>query len=148
VTKTYRQAQILRLIRAQPVRTQEELSAALAKVGVEVTQVTLSRDIRELGLVKGPDGYHEGAERAAQAEDGKSPLRRAVEEFMREVKTAQNLLIIKTTRGTAAPLADAIDRENWPEIVGTLAGEDTVFAAAPDARRAQQAKEKLLALLH
>ena len=147
MTKTYRQAQILKLIRGQSIRTQEELSAALEKMGIAVTQVTLSRDIRELGLVKGPQGYQEASQPAAGGEEAANTLKRAVEEFVQEVRTAQNLVIIKTTRGTSAPLADALDRENWPEIVGTVAGEDTVFAAAPDARRAQQAKEKLLALI-
>ena len=147
MTKTYRQAQILKLIRGQSIRTQEELSAALEKMGIEVTQVTLSRDIRELGLVKGQRGYQEASQQAPAGEEPANMLKRAVEEFVREVRTAQNLVIIKTTRGTSAPLADALDRGNWPEIVGTIAGEDTVFAAAPDARRAQQAKEKLMALI-
>jgi transcriptional regulator of arginine metabolism len=147
VTKTYRQAQILKLIRAQSIRTQEELSAALAKSGIEVTQVTLSRDIRELGLVKGAKGYREPAESATPAGGRATVLKRAVEEYMREVKTAENLVIIKTMRGTAAPMADALDHEGWPEIAGTIAGEDTIFAAAVNARLALKVKEKLLALL-
>lgn len=149
MTKTYRQEEILKLIRAQPVRTQEELSAALEKTGIRVTQVTLSRDIHELGLVKGPKGYREaGPSALAEPEPRGSALRRAIEEYVREVKVAQNLVIIKTVRGTAAPVADALDRGGWPEIIGTIAGEDTVFVATPDARRAQQARDKLMALLH
>ncbi len=147
MTKTYRQAQILKLIRAQSIRTQEELSGALETIGSRVTQVTLSRDIRELGLVKGPEGYGEAAAGPAAADGTGGRLKRAVEEFVRDVKTAQNLLIIKTAPGNSAPLADALDRGGWPEIVGTIAGEDTVFVATPDARRAQQARDKLLALL-
>jgi transcriptional regulator of arginine metabolism len=146
VTKTYRQAQILKLIRAQPIRTQEELSEALGRLGTRVTQVTLSRDIHELGLVKGSKGYQETPPAGPVAEPA-AGLRRAVQEYVREVKTAQNLVIVKTVRGTAAPMADALDREGWPETVGSVAGEDTVFVAAPDARRAQQIREKLLALL-
>ena len=147
MTKTYRQAQLLKLIRAQPIRTQEELSAALAKSGIEVTQVTLSRDIRQLGLVKGANGYQEPAEAASSAEELATVLKRAVEEYVREVKTAQNLVIIKTVRGTAAPMADALDHERWPEVAGTIAGEDTIFVAAIDARRAQKIQDRLLALL-
>ncbi|MBI2820245.1 MAG: ArgR family transcriptional regulator [Acidobacteria bacterium] len=147
MTKTYRQAQILKLIRAQPIRTQEELSTALAKSGIEVTQVTLSRDIRQLGLVKGANGYQEPAEAASSAGQMATALKRAVEEYVREVKTAQNLVIIKTVRGTAAPMADALDRERWAEITGTIAGEDTVFAAATDVRQARKVKDRLLALL-
>jgi transcriptional regulator of arginine metabolism len=148
VTKTYRQGQILKLIRAQPIRTQEELSTALAKLGIEVTQVTLSRDIHQLGLVKGPDGYQEpGGTASASPEEIATTLKRILQEYAREVKTAQNLVIIRTLRGTAAPVADALEHEQWPEIVGTIAGEDTVFAAASDSRQALKAKEKLLALL-
>ena len=146
MTKSYRHGQILNLIRSQPIRTQEELAHALDRVGIEVTQVTLSRDIRELGLVKGPQGYREPERVAAQPEEI-SNLKRALEEFVRDVKTAQNLLIIKTAAGNAQPVAVALDREGWPEIIGTVAGDDTVFVATPDARQAVRAKEKLLALL-
>lgn len=137
----------MKLIRAQPIRTQEELSAALAKCGIEVTQVTLSRDIRQLGLVKGATGYRETTERPPAAGGPATALKRAVEEYVREVKTAENLVIIKTVRGTAAPMADALDHEGWQEIAGTIAGEDTIFAAAINARLANKVKEKLLALL-
>ena len=146
MTKAYRQGQILNRIRSEQIRTQEELAQALHKVGIEVTQVTLSRDIRGLGLVKGPQGYQEPERAAVQAEETGN-LKRAVEEFVRDVKTAQNLVIIRTAAGNAQPVAVALDREAWPEIVGTLAGDDTVFAAAPDARQAVLAKEKLLAFL-
>ena len=147
MTKTYRQAQILKLIRAHSIRTQEELSAALGKTGIEVTQVTLSRDIRQLGLVKGPTGYQEAGEAAPSAEEATTVLKRVVQEYVREVKTAQHLVIIRTVRGTAAPMADALDHERWPELAGTIAGEDTVFAAAYDRRLAQKVMERLLALL-
>jgi transcriptional regulator of arginine metabolism len=147
VTKTYRQAQILKLIRAASIRTQEELSTALGKSGIEVTQVTLSRDIHQLGLVKGPNGYQEPGDVASMDGESAASLKRAVEEYVREVKLAQNLVIIKTLRGTAAPLGDALDHEGWPEVAGTIAGEDTLFVAVIDARRAQKVKGRLLALL-
>ena len=147
MTKTYRQAQILKLIRSQPIRTQEDLSAALGKVGIDVTQVTLSRDMRELGLVKGSQGYQETAQAAPAAPESANALKWAAAEYIKEIRTAQNLVIIRTVRGTAAPVADALDQKNWPEVVGTIAGEDTVFVAAIDTRRALRVKEKLLALL-
>lgn len=137
----------MKLIRANSIRTQEELSTALGKTGIEVTQVTLSRDIRQLGLVKGPNGYQEPGEAAPSAEAAATVLKRVVQEYVREVKTAQNLVIIRTVRGTAAPMADALDQEHWPELVGTIAGEDTVFAAANDPRQAQKVRERLLALI-
>ena len=147
MTKTYRQAQILKLIRAQPIRTQEELAATLQEVGIEVTQVTLSRDVRELGLVKGTQGYQEPSQAVAGGEEPTSTLKHVVAEFVRDIKTAQNLVIIKTAPGSSAPVAYALDKEGWAEIVGTVAGEDTVFAATPGSRQALKAKEKLLALL-
>ena len=147
MTKTYRQAQILKLIRAHPIRTQEELSEALGRVGIDVTQVTLSRDLRELGLVKAGQGYQEAAQTVPPGAEPGGTLKHAVEEYMREVRTANSLVIIKTVRGAAAPIADALDGEGWPEVVGTIAGEDTIFVAAPDARRAQRIQEKLLELL-
>ena len=145
MTKAYRHGQVLNLIRSQPIRTQEDMAQALQGIGIAVTQVTLSRDIRELGLVKGPQGYRE-PDRAA-ASDEANTLKRTLEEFVRDVKTAQNLVVIRTAAGNAQPVGAAIDRQAWPEILGTLAGDDTVFAATPDARAAVKAKEKLLALL-
>jgi len=146
MTKSYRHGQILNLIRSQPIRTQEEMAGALARLGIEVTQVTLSRDLRELGLVKGPLGYRE-PDRATVSTEEPDSLKRALEEFVRDVKTAQNLVIIRTAAGNAQPVAVALDRQAWPEIIGTVAGDDTVFAATPDPRQAVRAKEKLLALL-
>lgn len=148
MTKAYRQGQILNLIRSQPIHTQEELSTALKKLGISVTQVTLSRDIRELGLVKGPQGYQEPqqpAGGAAPLEIG--TLKWVLKEFVRDVTLAQNFVIIKTAPGNAQPVAEALDREGWPELVGTLAGDNTIFAASPDPRQAARAREKLLALL-
>ena len=146
MTKAYRHGQILNLIRSQPIRTQEEMAGALERLGIEVTQVTLSRDLRELGLVKGPQGYRE-PDRAALSTEEPDSLKRTLEEFVRDVKTAQNLVIIRTAAGNAQPVAAALDRQAWPEILGTVAGDDTVFAATPDPRQAVRAKEKLLALL-
>jgi transcriptional regulator of arginine metabolism len=147
MTKAYRHGQILNLIRSQPIRTQEEMAQALGRLGARVTQVTLSRDIRELGLVKGPLGYREPDRAAKTGELETSALQWVLKEFVRDVTTAQNMVIIKTATGNAQPVGAAIDRQAWPEILGTIAGDDTVFAAAPDARAATKAKEKLLALL-
>ena len=146
MTKAYRHGQILNLIRTQPIRTQEDMAQALQAIGIAVTQVTLSRDIRELGLVKGPQGYRE-PDRSAASDNEASTLKRTLEEFVRDVKTAQNLVIIRTAAGNAQPVGAAIDRQAWPEILGTIAGDDTVFAATPDPRAAARAKDKLLALL-
>jgi len=146
MTKAYRHGQILNLIRRQSIRTQEDMAQALHRIGITVTQVTLSRDIRELGLVKGQQGYREPDHTSAPANEANN-LKRTLEEFVRDIKTAQNLVIIHTAAGNAQPVGAALDRQAWPEILGTVAGDDTVFAAAPDGRAATRAKEKLLALL-
>jgi transcriptional regulator of arginine metabolism len=147
VNKAYRHEQIRNVIRQKEVRTQEDLSLELKALGMKVTQVTLSRDIREMGLVKGPRGYQEPTAVAEAAAEDQGAFGRAMVDYVRDVLTAQNLVIIRTVRGTAAPVADAIDQEHWPEIVGTIAGEDTVFAAAPDNRKALEVRDRLLKLL-
>lgn len=147
MTKAYRHGQILNLIRSQPIRTQDDMAQALQRIGLAVTQVTLSRDIRELGLVKERRGYREPDRAVKPEETESSALKWVLKEFVRDVTTAQNILIIKTATGNAPPVAEALDRESWPEILGTIAGDNTIFAATPDARQAARAKEKLLALL-
>ena len=147
MNKTYRHEQVLNLIREKEIRTQEELSLALRSLGVRVTQVTLSRDIKEMGIVKGPRGYQEPASNGESAIEEASPFRRTMSEYVKDVLIAQNLVVVRTMRGTAAPVADAIDQERWAEIVGTIAGEDTVFAAAKDNKKALEVRDRLLNLL-
>ena len=142
MTKAYRHGQILNLIRTQPIRTQEDMAQALQAIGIAVTQVTLSRDIRELGLVKGPQGYRE-PDRSAASDNEASTLKRTLEEFVRDVKTAQNLDIIRTAAGNAQPVGAAIDRQAWPEILGTIAGDDTVLVICHDQRRAADIEARL-----
>jgi len=147
VKKTFRQGQILNLIRSQTIRTQEELAAALKKIDIDVTQVTLSRDIHELGLVKGPQGYREPQAASAETRPEEGSLKWVFEEFVRDVIVAENLVIIKTGSGNASVVAEALDRETWPEIAGTLAGENTIFAACFSSKQALQVKAKILKLM-
>lgn len=142
MNKTYRHGQILKLIRGKRIHTQEKLAQELGEVGVETTQVTLSRDIRELGLVKTPEGYRQ----VETAPVGPS-LQSVVSEFLLEARLAQNLLVLKTSPGHANSLAVAFDQEDWPEIVGTIAGDDTIFVAAPDADAARVLRDRLLSYL-
>ena len=142
INKSYRQGQILKLIRGQAVSTQEELAAELKKLGVMTTQVTLSRDIKELGLVKTPDGYRQIAPQSAGPD-----LATIIAEFLQDVRVAQNLLVLKTPPGHASTLAIALDQEEWDEVVGTLAGDDTVLVIAPDAGTAAALQGKLLGYL-
>ena len=139
MNKAYRQGQILRLIRTRPVHTQDDLARELREsAGVPATQVTLSRDIRELGLVKTPDGYRQVTVRSGPA------LAEVVAEFLQDIRQAQNMLVLKTGPGNANALAVAIDREDLREVVGTIAGDDTILVIAPDTDTASVLRERFL----
>ena len=142
VSKSYRQGQILKLIRAKLIRTQEELAQELRGIDVNATQVTLSRDIRDLRLVKTRDGYQE----LAPEETGPQFAMLATE-FLQDVKCAQNLVVLKTAPGHANSVAVALDAEDWPEVVGTIAGDDTILVIAPDNATAGIVRDKMMALL-
>jgi transcriptional regulator of arginine metabolism len=139
MTKSYRHGQIQKLIRGHAISTQEELAAQLKKLGIDTTQVTLSRDIRELGLVKTPDGY-----RQMSRKPGGPDLDTILAEFLQDVRVAQNLLVLKTSPGHASTLAIALDQEEWEEVVGTIAGDDTVLVIAPDSDTARSLQGRLL----
>ena len=139
MNKAYRQGQILKLIRARAVHTQEDLARELRDtLAIPATQVTLSRDIRELGLVKTADGYRQVAARPGP------DLAEVAAEFLQDVRQAQNLVVLKTAPGNANALAVAIDAEDSPEVVGTLAGDDTVLLIAPDAETAARLRDRFL----
>ena len=143
MNKSYRHGQILKLVRSRSLRTQEELARALRAVGIRATQVTLSRDIRELGLVKAADGYAQTAEAAPTGPDLATVLR----EFLLDVRVAQNLLVLITPPAHASSVAEALDRATWPEIVGTIAGDNTVVVIAPTGKKAGTLREKLMRFL-
>ena len=142
MTKTYRQGQILKLIRSQKIFTQDELSQELKSQGIAATQVTLSRDLRDLRLVKTREGYQE----MAPEETGPGFATLAAE-FLNDVLRAQNLLVLKTSPGHANTIAVSLDREGWPEIVGTIAGDDTILVIVPDNPTAEAVQERLLEVL-
>jgi transcriptional regulator of arginine metabolism len=145
MNKSYRQGQILKLIRAPHSRahTQEDLAKALRAIGIEATQVTLSRDIRELGLVKTAGGYAQAAADASTGPDVNTLAR----EFVRDIRVAQNLLVLRTPAGHANSVAVALDQANWPEVTGTIAGDDTILVVAPDAKTAEALRAKFLRVL-
>jgi transcriptional regulator of arginine metabolism len=142
MNKAYRQGQILRLIRTRTIRTQQELARELRRLGIRATQVTLSRDIRELGLVKTPQGY-----RQLTPGVGGPGLAQLAAEFLHDARAAQNLVVLKTSPGHANTVAVALDREDWPEVVGTVAGDDTILVVTPNARKARLVQDKLLKLM-
>jgi transcriptional regulator of arginine metabolism len=129
VQKRFRQGQILKLVSGQAVGSQDELRRKLIHLGMRVTQATLSRDMRELQLVKTADGYRQLS--VAVSEETPLPaLVRALKDFLLDIRPAQNMLVLKTPPGGAQPLAAAVDAERWKEVAGTLAGDDTVLIVA------------------
>ena len=142
MSKSFRQGQILKLIRAKSISTQDDLAQELKALGVAATQVTLSRDIRELGLAKTPEGYRQ----IARSEAGLA-VETLAAEFLHDIRLAQNLIVLKTSPGHANSVAVALDEEEWPEVVGTLAGDDTILVIAPDNATAEALRAKFLAML-
>lgn len=142
MNKTFRQGQILKLIRTRPIQTQEDLARELKQhYGIQTTQVTLSRDIRELGLVKTQEGYRQVTPAAGP------DFSTVAAEFLQDARQAQNLIVLRTSPGNANALAVAMDKEDWPEVVGTLAGDDTVLVVAPDSPTAAKLRDKMLSYL-
>lgn len=130
VQKRFRQGQILKLVAAETVANQDDLRRRLVQRGVRATQATLSRDLRELKLVKTAEGYRALA--AASEDAAPLPaLARALREFLLDLRPALNLLILRTPPGGAQPLAAAVDAEHWKEVAGTLAGDDTILIITP-----------------
>lgn len=142
MTKLARQQLIVELAHDGPLPNQQELVRILSRRGYAVTQATLSRDFNELGLVRTQEGYTLPNGDAAPAEPAPTVLR-IVREFVREIRRAQNLLVIKTTAGSAQPVAFAVDGEGWEEVVGTVAGDDTVLVIAPDNKTAKRLQTRL-----
>ena len=146
MNKSLRQRAVLALLKHGPVASQEDLQRALRKRGLKVGQATLSRDIRDLRLAKTADGY------SLFQGDGSSspalpPVSRLVREFVLEVRPAQNLLVVKTSIGSAQPVAAALDEEEWAEAVGTLAGDDTILIVCPDKEDAKKLAARIAEML-
>lgn len=127
---------ILRLVGEQPVHSQDELLALLKRRGFEVTQPTLSRDLRELGVAKSPNGYVTRDAFAGGALVAFSPrdvvesrLDQAVSEYVTGADTAGNLVVIRTPAASAQPVASAIDGASIDGVLGTIGGDDTIFVA-------------------
>ena len=126
--KAWRQAQLLEVIDAEAVASQEELRQRLVTRGIEATQATISRDLKELGLVKraGDGAYvRPGADRSSPAIG--EQLRRAVAALLRSLERVDTLLVVRTDRGQAQGLAEWIDRAQLPEVAGTIGGDDTIL---------------------
>ena len=143
--KARRQSVILDVVRREPVRSQEQLRRRLRGAGFDVTQATLSRDIRELGLVKGgADGaYQAPVQPSGNGGAGQSTLHRALGEQLLRIDRVQQLVLLKTGLGHANSLCAVLDAARLPNVIGTLAGEDTILVITPDARRARTLVKRL-----
>jgi len=143
--KPRRQAVILELIDREPLHSQEALRRRLLQRGFEATQATISRDIKELGLVKrsGDGAYQRPGAEAPNPETALTVLERSAAEFLRSAERVQQLVVIRTGRGQAQVLAEALDRARVPEAVGTIAGDDTILIVARGARGAAALVKRL-----
>jgi transcriptional regulator of arginine metabolism len=146
MSKLSRHKAILELLDEGPIASQEELQKLLHRRGFDAGQATLSRDIRELGLAKSAGGYSlPGKE--VPAETDLPSVDRMVREFVTSVRAAQNLLVTKTSVGSAQPVAAALDEENWPEAIGTIAGDDTILIVCQNNRAAGRLADRIQGML-
>jgi len=146
MNKALRQRAILELVQEGPVASQDDFQRILKKQGFPVGQATLSRDIRELGLVKSGEGYA-----VAQGDNGSDPalpsVSRLVREFVLDVRAAENLIVTKTSVGSAQPVAAALDGESWPEAIGSIAGDDTILIICANKKAAKTIESRIQEML-
>jgi transcriptional regulator of arginine metabolism len=134
---------ILRILRSGVVRRQNDLALMLRRDGFEVTQSSVSRDLRELGVLKASGRYLLPPDEISRANGDFG----ALAQFVRTVQPAgTSLTVVRTTIGAAPSVAVAIDKAEWPEVVGTISGDDTIFVATNDARAQQRLIERLNSL--
>jgi transcriptional regulator of arginine metabolism len=147
--KVYRQSLIRELVERETITSQEQLRARLHERGIEATQATLSRDIRELGLVKRPaDGAYRSPAMVTAGDmvQARTGLARATAEFLRRQEVVGNMVVLRTDPGQAQTLAVAIDRAQPSHIVGTIAGDDTILVICRSAEGAEAVADEFAAL--
>lgn len=148
--KVQRQSHLMEIISCEDIETQEELLARLRQKGYKTTQATISRDIKDLRLVKSQtgDGRYKYALPREMAENAFTPrLRTIFRESVTAFEAAQNIIVIKTLPGLASAACSAIDTLNHPDVVGTLAGDDTAFVAMRDNNAAQAFVSQIRSML-
>lgn len=138
--KKIRQKAILDLVRDGEIASQEDLLEALLARKIDVSQSTLSRDIQELGLAKSGGVYTVGVEAPRSSDDA---TRRTLREFITDVAIAGNLVVLKSGPGHASTISRAIDESGWEEIVGSIAGDDTVFLAVRSERESKRVADRI-----
>ncbi|HHV72471.1 MAG TPA: arginine repressor [Clostridia bacterium] len=148
--KSKRHSLILEIIKSKDIETQEELTAELEKRGINVTQATVSRDIKELRLIKVPTEanrykYALPEEQVSAAIYEK--MSRVIKESVINIDASENIIVIKTLTGSAQGVAAGIDSIKWPEVIGTVAGDDTIFLVIKPKDAVQSVMEKLRLLI-
>ncbi len=149
--KLRRQQLILEIIESKPITTQEELAQELRNRGIPTTQATISRDIKELQLVKVPTAgdVYRYARPQQQLESPRSQerLRRLFQDAVVNIDFSENIIVVRTLPGAAQGVASAIDQVGWREIIGTVAGDDTIFVIVKPREIVMQVVERLESLL-
>lgn len=143
-SRTHRQELILTLISSKPIRNQSELIEELEAAGVSVTQSTLSRELKSLGIAKAPDS--DGGYRYTTGEpSGRGPLSPLVA-FVRKIERAKNLIVVRTPPGNAQGVAHGLDEVAWPEVMGTIAGDDTILLICRGDKEGAEVERRLKGL--
>ena len=147
--KQERQRRILGVISSRAIRTQKALSDALNAAGISTTQSTLSKDLKQLGIVKSPDGaggvrYLAPADASRVYASGTDLLARELRDFVVDADGAGHTLVLKTITGHAQGVCEAIDRAGWTEPVGTIAGENTIFILCRSVEKRELLRERIL----
>ena len=148
--KSERQKLILQIISEQEIETQEELGNALREAGCSATQATLSRDIRELQLIKAvqDNGKHRYAAKERTELNVDSRMIRILRDTLMSLDHAGHMIIIKTMSGSANVAAEVMDQLDWPEILGTIAGDNTILAVVRHEQDAGEVVSRIQAMIH
>jgi transcriptional regulator of arginine metabolism len=144
--KRLRHKAILDVVRSGEIASQEDLMRGLLARHIEVSQSTLSRDIQELRLAK-TGGVYTVVEADPVARPSDESFRRIIREFLVDIAVAQNIVVVKTGPGHASTVSQALDDAGWPEAIGTIAGENTVFIAARSQRDGKKLERRIRELL-
>lgn len=143
MVKRRRQSKILSLVQSHPVLSQAVLAQQLSAEGIHVTQATLSRDLHELNLVKTVEGYKLPGQLLPNVGSSQQQ-QQTIAQFMTEAEAAGNMVVVKTNPGNAPPVARSLDNIGWNEIIGTVAGDDTIIVVTKGSLAARAVRKRLL----
>lgn len=148
--KNKRQLKILNLIKNEVISTQEELVERLEEEGIKVTQATISRDIKKLGLIKIPDeegGYKYALANQKSSSENKYWLKKMFNNLVADIDFSDNIILLKTVKGTAGGLGEALDNANWQNIIGSVAGDDTLLLIVKPSDKTEDVYDDLKKLM-